>query len=201
MRTDINHVTLPLLNVRNKSCTLMRPNCSLCKPFCATNRFWRKCRVRCGLHDKYKGRLQSSWTHLVTPSGNFVEVWWRSIFRSTSLGKRCTSYNAPLTSRKRAADRWSLRNFLPRSSIFKDGKAQKSHGARHELNSAFGLEKVNRWNSIRTSAIQSRSRPMRFANSWYGPPACGLDAWLTIPHLKSAACYEMSKRPRIWLKI
>jgi hypothetical protein len=42
------------------------------------------------------------------------------------------------------------------------GKAQKSHGARSELNSVFGLEKVDRWNPIRTSAIQSRSRPMRF---------------------------------------
>jgi hypothetical protein len=42
------------------------------------------------------------------------------------------------------------------------GKAQKSHGARSELNSLSDLEKVDRWNSIRTSAIQSRSRPMRF---------------------------------------
>jgi hypothetical protein len=91
-----------------------------------------------------------------------VEVRWRSLFRSTSLGKRYTSYNAPPTSRKRAADRWSLGNFLPRSSLFMVGKAQKSHGARYELNSVFGLEKVDRWNSIRTSAIQSRSRPMRF---------------------------------------
>jgi hypothetical protein len=42
------------------------------------------------------------------------------------------------------------------------GKAQKSHGPRSELNSVFRLEKVDRWNPIRTSAIQSRSRPMRF---------------------------------------
>jgi hypothetical protein len=41
-------------------------------------------------------------------------------------------------------------------------KAQKLHGARCELNSLFGLEKVDRWNPIITSAIQSRSRPMRF---------------------------------------
>jgi hypothetical protein len=40
------------------------------------------------------------------------------------------------------------------------GKAQKSHGARSELNCLFGLEKVVRWNPIRTSAIQSRSRPL-----------------------------------------
>jgi hypothetical protein len=44
----------------------------------------------------YEGRLKSSWTQLITPSRNFVEVRWRSRFRSTSLGKRCTSYNTPL---------------------------------------------------------------------------------------------------------
>jgi hypothetical protein len=42
------------------------------------------------------------------------------------------------------------------------GKAQKSDGARSELNSVFGLEKMDRWNPIRTSAIQSISCPMRF---------------------------------------
>jgi hypothetical protein len=42
------------------------------------------------------------------------------------------------------------------------GKAQKSHRARSELNSVFGLEKVDRWNLMRTSPIQSRSCPMRF---------------------------------------
>jgi hypothetical protein len=42
------------------------------------------------------------------------------------------------------------------------GKDQKSHGVRSELNSVFSLEKRNQWNPIRTSAIQSRSFPMRF---------------------------------------
>jgi hypothetical protein len=42
------------------------------------------------------------------------------------------------------------------------GKAYKSHGARSELNSVFGLENVDRCNPIRISVIQSRSRPMRF---------------------------------------
>jgi hypothetical protein len=46
------------------------------------------------------------------------------------------------------------------------GKAQKSHGVRTELNSVFGSEKVDRWNPIRTSAIQSRSRPMRFLGAF-----------------------------------
>jgi hypothetical protein len=84
-------------------------------------------------YPQYEGRLQSSWTHFITPSRNFVEVGWRSRFRSTSLGKRCSSYNAPPTYRKRAADRSSLQNFLPRSSLFTIGKAQKSHGARSGL--------------------------------------------------------------------
>jgi hypothetical protein len=90
----------------------------------------------------YEGRLQSSWTHLITLSRNFVEVWWRSLFRSTSLGMRCTSYNAPPTSRKRATARWSLRNFLPRSSLFMIGKSQKLHTVRSELNSVL---RVERW--------------------------------------------------------
>jgi hypothetical protein len=112
-----------------------------------------------------------------------VEVRWRSLFPSTSLGKRCTSYNAPPTSRKRAADRWSLGKFLPRSSLSMVGKAQKSHGARFELNYVFGLEKVDRWNPIRTSAIQSRSRPMRFlgfSNHENGAPRQEISKWSTV---------------------
>jgi hypothetical protein len=38
--------------------------------------------------------MESSWTHLIIPRRNFVEVRCRSLYRSTSLGKRCTSYNA-----------------------------------------------------------------------------------------------------------
>jgi hypothetical protein len=117
----------------------------------------------------YECRLQSSWTHPITPSRNLGEVRWRSLFHSTSLGKRCTSYNAPLTSRKCAADRWLLRNFLPRSSLFMVGKVKKLLGARSELNSVFGLEKVDRWNIIRTSTIKSRSRPMLFLGWLFQP--------------------------------
>jgi hypothetical protein len=42
------------------------------------------------------------------------------------------------------------------------GEAQKSHGAKSELNSVFGLGKVYWWNPIRTSAIQSRFCPVQF---------------------------------------
>jgi hypothetical protein len=42
------------------------------------------------------------------------------------------------------------------------GKAQKLHGVRSELNSVFGLEKVDQWNPIRTSTMQSRFCPMQF---------------------------------------
>jgi hypothetical protein len=62
------------------------------------------------LSGQYEGRLKKS-------RQNFVEVRWRSLLRSASLGKRGPSYNAPPTSRKCAADCWSLRNFLPRSSF------------------------------------------------------------------------------------
>jgi hypothetical protein len=81
----------------------------------------------------YEGRLKSLWTHLITLSQNFMEVQWWSLLRSTSFGKWCTAYNTPPTSWKRAGDHWSLRNFLPQSSIFMVGKAQKSHGARSGL--------------------------------------------------------------------
>jgi hypothetical protein len=91
-----------------------------------------------------------------------VEVRWRSLFRSTSLGKRCTSYNAPPTFRERAADRWSLRNFLPRSSLFVVGKAQKSHGARSQLHAecSNGIPPIHFFQA--EHRIQFPSRPMRF---------------------------------------
>jgi hypothetical protein len=132
----------------------------------------------------YEDCLQSSWTLIITPSRKFVEERWRCLFRSTSfLGKRCTSYNAPPTSRKYAADRWSLWNFLTRSSHFMVGKAQKSHGTRSELNSLFGLEKVDRWNPIRTSAVQSTSRTLRFlgfSNHEKEAPRQEISKWWTV---------------------
>jgi hypothetical protein len=41
-------------------------------------------------------------------------------------------------------------------------KPRNLMGARSELNSVFGLEKVDQWNPITTSAMQFRSRPMQF---------------------------------------
>jgi hypothetical protein len=126
----------------------------------------------------YEGHLQNSWTHLITPSRNFVEVRWRSLFRNTSLGKGCTSYNAPPTSWKRAVHRWLLR-----SSLFIVEKAYKSHRARSELNFVFGLEKVDWWNPLRTSTIQSRSRPIRyqnFSNHKKGALRQEISKWLTV---------------------
>jgi hypothetical protein len=52
-------------------------------------------------------------------------------------------------------------------------KPRNRMGARSELNSAFGLEKVDRWDLIRTSVMQSRSHPLRFlgfANHEKGTP-------------------------------
>jgi hypothetical protein len=63
------------------------------------------------------------------------------------------------------------------------GKAQKSHRARSELNSVFGLEKVDRWNPIRTSVIQSRSHSMRFmgfSNYEKGAPWQEVSKWSTV---------------------
>jgi hypothetical protein len=95
-----------------------------------------------------------------------VGTLWRCgdglFFEVPPLASDALLNNAPPTSRKRAADRWSLWNFLPRSSLFMIGKVHKSHGARSELNSLFGFEKVDRWNPIKTSAIQFLFRPMQF---------------------------------------
>jgi hypothetical protein len=105
---------------------------------------WRYMKVYFSYKCIYKVHLQSSWTHLITLSWNFVAVQWWSLFQSTSLDKLCTSYNTPITHFSKTCCR-SL-----------------SYGARSELNSVFSLEKVDQWNPIKTSAILSRSGPMRF---------------------------------------
>jgi hypothetical protein len=63
---------------------------------------------------------------------------------------------------KRAADRWSLRNFLPRSSLFMVRKAQKSHGARSGLygGCSNGVPPIHFFQA--EHRIQFRSLPMRF---------------------------------------
>jgi hypothetical protein len=87
----------------------------------------------------------------VTVSFSKYLLWQAMHFlqRSTHFSKTCR--RPSITSK-----------FLASELLFISRKAQKSHGARCELNSAFGLKKVDRWNPIRTSTIQSRSHPMRF---------------------------------------
>jgi hypothetical protein len=112
-----------------------------------------------------------------------MEVRWRSLFRSTSLGKRCTSYNALPTSLKRAAVRWSLRHFLPRSSLFMIVKAHKSHGARSELygGCSNGVPPIHFLQA--ECRIQFTSRPMRFlrfSNHEKGAPRQEISTWSTV---------------------
>jgi hypothetical protein len=127
--------------------------------------------------------MKSSWNHLITPSRNFVEVRWRCLFRNTSLGKRYTSYNAPPTSRKRAADRWSLRNFLFRSSLFTFGKAQKFHGPRSGLydGCSDGVPPIHFFQV--EHKINSDLAPMRFlgfSNHGSGAPRQEISKWSTV---------------------
>jgi hypothetical protein len=115
---------------------------------------------------------KSSWTHLhlITTSPNFVEVRWRSLFRSISLGKRCASYNAPPTSRKRAADRlpqasgrqWN-RRFWTQGSVFMVRKVQKSHGARSELygGCSNGVPPISVSSSTATFQSRNADAPLR----------------------------------------
>jgi hypothetical protein len=73
--------------------------------------------------------------------------------------------------------------FFALSSLLMVGKTQKSHGARYELNSVFGLEKVDWWNTIITSATPSSSRPMRFlgfSNHEKGAPRQEISKWWTV---------------------
>jgi hypothetical protein len=42
------------------------------------------------------------------------------------------------------------------------GKTQKSHGAKSELNSVFGLEKVDRWSPLEHPPYSPDIAPMRF---------------------------------------
>jgi hypothetical protein len=65
--------------------------------------------------------------------------------RSTHFSKTCCR---PLITSK----------FLASELLFHGWKVQKSYGERSELNSVFGLLKVDRRNPIRTSAIPSRFR-------------------------------------------
>jgi hypothetical protein len=115
-----------------------------------------------------------------------VRTLWRcgdGLFQSTPLGKQCTSYNASPTSWKHAADHWALQNFLPLSSLSTTGKAQTSHGVRSEMNSVFGLEKVDQLNPIRTSAIQYRSQPLQFlgfSNHEKGAPTWEMSKWSMV---------------------
>jgi hypothetical protein len=100
-----------------------------------------------------------------------VGTSWRcgdGLFFKVPLGKRCTSYNAPPTSRKRAADRWSLRNFLPRNSLFVVGKAQKSHGVRSWLygGCSNGVPPISMSVSIATFQSRNADAPL----SWLRNP-------------------------------
>jgi hypothetical protein len=111
-----------------------------------------------------------------------MEVRWRSL-QSTSLGKRCASYTVPPTSRKRAADRWSLLNFSPRSPLLMVGKAQKSHGARSGLygGCSNGVPSIHFFQA--EHRIQFRSRPMPFlgfSNYENGVPRQEIWKWSTV---------------------
>jgi hypothetical protein len=97
--------------------------------------------------------------------------------------QRCTSYNAPPTSRKCVAERWSLRNFLPRSFLFMVGKAQKSHGERSGLYGGCfnGVPPIHFFQA--KYRIQFRSRPMRFmgsSNHGKGTPRQEISKWSTV---------------------
>jgi hypothetical protein len=91
---------------------------------------------------------------------------------------------------------WSLWNLLPQSSLFMVGKAQKSHGARSELNSVFSLEKVDQWNPIRTFTIQSISCPMwllGFSNHEKGVLKQEISMWSMVCSMFSRSGWSIKR--------
>jgi hypothetical protein len=94
---------------------------------------------------KYKGRLKSSWTHLITPSCNFVGL--PPLARDALL----TTLNPLFENVLQAVDHFGISCLGALFSWLE--KLRNRTGARYELNSVFHLEKVDRWNPIRTSAI------------------------------------------------
>jgi hypothetical protein len=109
---------------------------------------------------------------------------------------------------------WLLRDFLPRSSLFMVGKAQKLHGARSGLDGGCsnGVPPIHFFQTERR--IQFISRPIRFvgfSNHEKGVPRQEISKWSTVCStftrsgwsvVRSAslakggtASYELCKRP------
>jgi hypothetical protein len=127
--------------------------------------------------------MKSSWTHLITPSRNFVEVRWRSLFRSTSLGKQCTFYNAPPTSRKHSSYRsnFKISCFWAPCSWLE--KPRNRMGARSGLygRCSNGVPPIHFFQA--EHRIHFRSRPMRFlgfSNHGKGAPRQEISKWPTV---------------------
>jgi hypothetical protein len=84
-------------------------------------------------------------------------------FWSTSLGKWCTSDNVPPTFRKRAADCWSLQNFLPQSSLFMVGKSPEiARGKNHEKGAL--RQEILKWSTVCNTFSRSGHSVVRGAS-------------------------------------
>jgi hypothetical protein len=112
---------------------------------------------------RFEARLKSSWTHLITLSRNFVKVRWRSLFLSTSLGKRwlLTTLHSLLGNVLQTVDYFEISFFGAPFWWLEKYRNRMGRDLNWILCPA--CQKVDRRNPIRTSAIWSRSRPMRFS--------------------------------------
>jgi hypothetical protein len=100
-----------------------------------------------------------------------VEVRWRSLFRSTSLGKQyiLTTLHPLLINVLQTVDHFEIFCLGAPFSWFEKPRNRVGRDLNWVLCSAW----VDRWNPIRKCAIQSRSRPMRllgFSNHEKGSP-------------------------------
>jgi hypothetical protein len=112
----------------------------------------------------YEGRLKSSWTHLITPSRNLWRCDDGLFFEVPPLASDALLTtlhplleNVLQTVCSKLQEDSGTGGFLPRSSLFMVGKAQKSHGARSWLYGGYsnGVPSIPLSETIATLAVCS----------------------------------------------
>jgi hypothetical protein len=137
----------------------------------------------------YEGRLQSSWTYLTTPSRNLWRCGDGLFFEILPLA--CDSLLTTLHSLLENGVKVTLKE-----SFFRMAEQPQWNVSVALLKSGNGCAHRDRWNPIRTSAIQSRTRPMRFlsfSNHEKGAPRSKLPAPLSSWSLRQTVCSTFSR--------
>jgi hypothetical protein len=126
--------------------------------------------------------LESSWTLLITPSRNFLEVRWRSLFRSTSLGKRCTFYNAPPTSGKvlQTADYFEIFCLEDPFSWLEEPRNSMGRDLNCMADVLMGIHRSTFSKPNTESNFDIPTQFLGFSNHEKGAPRQEISKWLTV---------------------